>query len=477
MQGIWEEFLIIVRQEAGSQVVETWLKAVVLQQWDSLNKVVHLKAPNSFVRDWIKNNYLNLFELHLSRLLNVKEIKIAFFIGAQQIDKQGPLDIDHKTLNVDNNLVSDVAAIVNHKAHVIIPGKLPTVLKQGLQVVKKDNASINPAYCFDNFIVGPSNSLAHAAALAVAENPGYLYNPLFIYGASGLGKTHLLHAIGNKIKEKLAGKMVVYQTADRFVNEFISAIRFNRMFAFREKYKLVDVLLIDDIQFIANKDQTQEAFFHIFNSLYDAHKQIIFSSDCYPKDLKGITERLRSRMESGLVADIYVPTVETKVVILKKKAEQNKEHLSDEVSYFIASHANANIRPLEGCLVRVVAFAHLTGQPISKALAERVLGVMMERNMQSLTLNKIAQTIASNYAYTIDQLRSKERGRDISFVRQLVMYLMKQMTTSSLREIGQFLNRKDHSTVLHAVNKIDVMLRNDLKLNKEVEAIKNIFNS
>lgn len=458
LQGIWDEFLLIVRQEAGSRVVETWLKAVVFEQWDALNQTAHIKAPNSFVKDWIKNNYLNLFNLHLCRLLNVKEIKIAFFIG------------QHKA-EVIESVISPVS--LDHKSNLIIPGKLPIApANQNIQVAKKDQSVINPNYCFENFIVGPSNSLAHAAALAVAEKPGVLYNPLFIYGSSGLGKTHLLHAIGNRIKMFNNAKIVVYQTADRFVNEFISAIRFNRMFAFREKYKMVDVLLIDDIQFIANKDQTQEAFFHIFNSLYDSHKQIIFSSDNYPKDLKGITERLRSRMEWGLVADIYVPTIETKIAILKKKAEQNKEILPDDVAYFIASQANANIRQLEGCLVRVIAFAHLTGQKISKTLAERVLGAVVNPEMCNLTLNKIAQTIAGNYAYTIDQLRSQERGRDIAFVRQLVMYLMKKLTDRSLREIGQFLNRKDHSTVLHAVNKIEKMVKIDLKLQKEVDSIK-----
>lgn len=463
--GIWEEFLIIVRQEAGSQVVETWLKAVIFAQWDSLNKIAHIKAPNSFVRDWIKNNYLKLFELHFSRLLNVEQLKINFFIeqlGAEQPD-----------LSADSIDPMPVSAVrIDSKANLVIPGKLPVVARAGSSVVKKEHASLNASYCFESFVVGPSNSLAHAAAWAVAEKPGYLYNPLFIYGSSGLGKTHLLHAIGNKIKLHNQSTVVIYQTADRFVNEFISAIRFNRMFAFREKYKSVDVLLIDDIQFIANKDQTQEAFFHIFNSLYDAHKQIIFSSDNYPRDLKGITERLRSRMESGLVTDIYVPMIETKIAILKKKAEQNKEILPDDVALFIANQANANVRQLEGCLVRVIAFAHLTGQKITKQLAERVLGAMVDRNMSNLTLNNIAQAIASNYSYTIDQLRSKERNRDLSFVRQLVMYLTKKLTDRSLREIGQFLNRKDHSTVLHAINKIDLMLKADLNLQKEVQAIK-----
>ena len=467
---IWKEFLEIARQEAGNQVVDTWLKAVIFVNWDSLNHIAHIKAPNSFVRDWIKINYLNLLTIHLSRLLNVAQLKIVFFTEHEQpsdnmlsVVQQGDKD-EIKNLNESIDVMSN-------KSGNIVPGKLPVAISTNL-VAKKNHPSINPNYQFATFVVGPSNSLAHAAALAVAERPGYLYNPLFIYGSSGLGKTHLLHAIGNRIKVDHPSKVVIYQTADRFVNEFISAIRFNRMFAFREKYKLVDVLLIDDVQFIANKDQTQEAFFHIFNSLYDAHKQIVLSSDCYPKDLKGITERLRSRMEWGLVTDIYVPTVETKIAILKKKAEQSQQVISDEVANLIANQANANIRQLEGCLVRVIAFAHLTGQPINRALVLRVLGAVVEPLTNTISFDRIAQTVASNYSYTLDQLRSRERGRDLSFVRQLAMFLMKELTNRPLREIGQFLGRSDHSTVIHAIHKIGATLKCDLKLQQEIASFK-----
>lgn len=465
LQGIWEEFLDIVREEEGSQVVETWLKAVAFEQWDSLSKTAHIKAPNTFVKDWINSNYQDLFDLHLGRLLNVEKITVYFFVNTP-------------SPNVKAEVVSggQTIPVVEKKDNVVVPGKLPVAVRNKSNVPAKSSySSINPNYTFESFIVGPSNSLAHAAALAIADKPGRLYNPLFIYGSSGLGKTHLLHAIGNKIKADDPSKVIVYQTADRFVNEFISAIRFNRMFAFREKYKIVDVLLIDDIQFIANKDQTQEAFFHIFNSLYDAHKQIIFSSDCYPKDLKGITDRLRSRMEWGLIADIYVPTVETQVVILKKKAEQNKEPISDEVAHFIADRSNDNVRQLEGSLIRVIAFAHLTGQSITLDLAEKVLGIVVESEENALTLNKIAQAVAVSYSYNLDQLRSKGRGKELVFVRQLVMYMMKKLTDKSLREIGKFLNRKDHSTVLHAVNKIEKTIKLDTNLRKKVSSFKKNF--
>jgi chromosomal replication initiator protein len=460
LQVIWKDFLDIVREEEGSQVVETWLKAVVFEQWDSLGKTAHIKAPNSFVKDWINSNYHNLFDLHLGRLLNVDQITVSFFVGKSSAPLEPVLLEKKKVVEVKG------------KAAVVVPGKLPVVSNRGIQQSRRVQSSINVNYTFDNFIVGPSNSLAHAAALAVADNPGHLYNPLFMYGSSGLGKTHLLHSIGNHIKINSPSKIIVYQTADRFVNEFISAIRFNRMFSFREKYKLVDVLLIDDIQFIANKDQTQEAFFHIFNSLYESHKQIVFSSDDYPKDLKGITERLRSRMEWGLVTDVYVPTIETKVAILKEKAEQNKESISDEVAYFIASQANSNVRQLEGALVRVIAFAHLTGQVVSKSLAERVLGSIINSTDNTLTFNKIVRAVTSVYSYSLDQLRSKGRGKELVFVRQLIMYFMKKLTDKSLREIGSFLNRKDHSTVLHAVNKISKMIESDTRLHKSIDAIK-----
>jgi len=297
IESIWEEFLKIVREEAGSRVVETWLKAVSLSRWDAIEKIVYLQAPNTFVKEWLKSNYTQLFSLHLGRLLNVDSPRIVFIN-------------DEKDKTFVPATSAEIVPLVQSK-----PRK--ALVKTS---AFKSHGFINRSYTFDTFVVGPSNQLSYAAAHAVTEKPGCLYNPLFIYGDSGLGKTHLMHAIANEIKEKNKKASILYQTTDRFVNEFINAIRFDKVHKFKAKYKDIDVLLIDDVQFISNKEQTQEAFFHIFNSLHDAHKQIVFSSDAIPQNIQGLAERLRSRMSWGLVTDIYTPTLETKIAILKKKS-------------------------------------------------------------------------------------------------------------------------------------------------------------
>jgi chromosomal replication initiator protein len=358
VQALWEDFLKIAKEEAGSRVVETWFKAVSFQSFDAIGNVVYLQAPNQFVKNWLKSNYMALLQTHLGRLLQVHELKIAF---------------------VDDVALAPTEQVFTPSVEPfqMVPAQLAGERRGALAPLKtmarQVQGNINPAYTFDTFVVGPSNSLAYAAAHAITEKPGRLYNPLFVYGGSGLGKTHLLHAIGNAIKDNQQQAHVLYQTADRFVNEFISAIRFNKVHKFQEKYRDIDVLLIDDIQFISNKEQTQEAFFHIFNSLYEGSKQIVFSSDTFPQNIDGIAERLRSRLACGLVTDMYLPSLETKVVILKKKAALSGDHLPDEVAHFIASRVVSNIRELEGALIRVTAFSLLTKQPLTLELAKRVL--------------------------------------------------------------------------------------------------------
>lgn len=445
MTSIWDEFLTIAKEETSSRVVETWFKAVSLNRWDSLQKVVYLTAPNSFVKDWIKNNYIPLFQMHLGRLLNVESPKIIFLDFVEEKQPNEPIHFDNK------------------ESEKIIPA-VPAVQSKG-ELVKinsgKSQSHINSNYIFSNFVVGPSNSLAYAAAHAVTEKPGKLYNPLFIYGGSGLGKTHLLHAIGNEIKIQNRNASVLYQPADRFVNEFISAIRFDKMHKFQHKYKDVDVLLIDDIQFISNKEQTQEAFFHIFNTLYDAHKQIIFSSDTFPQNIQGIAERLRSRLAWGLVTDIHMPSLETKIAILKKKAEMSEANVSDEVATFIASRVVSNIRELEGALVRVVAFASLTKQQVNLDLARKVLIRSYEPGPKVIDFQGIIKLVGKEYGYTLEQLQSKNRNKELAFARQTAMFLMKKLTDRSLRDIGVYLGGRDHSTVMHAIEKIEELLRID----------------
>lgn len=449
IDGIWQDFLKIIHEEAGSRVVDTWFKAVILTRWDALQKEVHLEAPNGFVKDWIQNHYLPLCQTHLGRLLNVSMPKV--IITDARLAKE-------KTTSSDSLQV--VPARVSKETYS--PAKVPRV--------KRGSYSHNN-YSFDSFVVGPSNSLAYAAAHAVTEKPGLLYNPLFIYGGSGLGKTHLMHAIGNGIKQEQKKAVVLYQTTDRFVSEFISAIRFNKMHRFEQKYQGVDVLLIDDVQFISNKEQTQEAFFHIFNVLYDARKQIVFSSDTFPQNINGIAERLRSRLAWGLVTDIYTPSLETKVAIIKKKAELNKQDISDEVAYFIASRMVSNIRELEGALVRVVAFASLTQQEVTLELAQKVLSHSEPKKQHAVGFSDIIKNVNKYYPYDIKLLRSKSRNKDLAFARHVAMYLMKRLTNKSLRDIGLFLGGRDHSTIMHGLEKIKDHIQKHPDFNVQLKRI------
>ena len=453
LETIWDDFLTIIKQEAGTRVVETWFKAVTLRHWDDYTKKAYLEAPNSFVRDWIETNYTSLIHTHLGRLLHSETLKIVFVCAEQE----------KKELQ-NNQLVSASEKSLEQQddAPHYVPAKVS---------FNKQRGPINKSYLFDTFVVGPSNSLAHAAAQAIAEKPGYLYNPLFFYGGSGLGKTHLLHAIGNEIKQRYEKAEVLYQTADRFINEFINAIRFDKIHKFQLKYKSVDVLLIDDIQFISNKEQTQEAFFHIFNTLYDLHKQIVFSSDTIPQDIKGLAERLRSRLGWGLVADIRMPTLETKIAILKKKAEMSNEHLPNDVAEYIASRVVSNIRELEGSLVRVLAFSSLTNQPISLDLAQKVLVRVTDTKRKTVEFDQVIKVFSKYYPFTLEQLRSKNRNKDLSFARQMVMFLMKKITEKSLRDIGLFLGGRDHSTVMHAINKIERQRVASESMSQQINAI------
>jgi chromosomal replication initiator protein len=457
--GIWEEFLLLVKEEAGSRVVETWFKAVSLRSWDSQEHIVYLEAPNQFVRDWIKNNYIPLIQRILQRLLNVESIRVQLVDGTHTQQIKQPMPVHDPEVIQPAVKTSLSYTESNQKSTAIAP-----------HAVYRQWNGINTSYSFDTFIVGPSNSLAYAASQAVAEKPGQMYNPLFIYGESGLGKTHLLHAIGNEISRKDKKAKIVYQTTDRFVNEFIHAIRFDQMHKFQAKYKEIDVLLIDDVQFISNKEQTQEAFFHIFNALYEARKQIIFSSDTYPQNIEGIAERLRSRLAWGLVTDIYAPPLETKVAILKKKAETSTEPLPDDVAHFIASQVFSNIRELEGALVRVMAFASLTRQHVNLELAQKVLvGTGSTAKSRTVGFEHIVQLIQKNYSYSLNELCSKARNKDLSFARQVAMYLMKKSTDKSLRDIGEYLGNRDHSTVMYAVEKVEERCKNNSEFKHKLE--------
>ncbi len=465
MQQIWQSFLTIIKEEVGSQVVETWFKAVSVQNWDEEKKTIHLNVPNQFVKNWIKEHYIILISKHLKKLLNKQIINIEFLSPA--------LDNNHTKNIIPASIIYPTEKNDSAK---IIPAAIQTSqsnsnLPAERSIPNKFN-NVNPSYKFDSFIVGPNNSLAHAASYAVCQNLGQVYNPLFIYGGTGLGKTHLLHSIGNEVKNNNRSKVVLYQTTDRFTNEFIHAIRLDKVALFRHKYQRVDLLLLDDIQFLSKKEQTQEMFFHIFNLLYEQKKQIILSSDTFPNEIRGLQARLRSRLEWGLVVDIQMPDLETKIAILEKKAELNSINLTEEVASFIASRVTSNIRELEGALIRVGAFGTLTNKPISLELAKKVLLHLNDNNKkEGIMLDKVLKIIARHYSISINELKSRKRQKDIAIVRQITFYLMKKLTFCSLQTIGQFVGKRDHSTVLHAIKKIENFQEKDRDFAKKLNHI------
>ena len=333
------------------------------------------------------------------------------------------------------------------------------------------NHQLNPRYTFDTFIVGASNQFAHAAAMAVAEQPSKSYNPLFIYGGVGLGKTHLMQAIGHSIKKSNPATRLTYVSAEKFTNEVIASVRFDRMTTFRDRFRTMDVLLVDDIQFIATRERTQEEFFHTFNALYDQQKQIVISSDCPPKEISAIEERLRSRFEWGLIADIQSPDLETKIAILQKKADSEHVRLPDDVAEFIARSIRSNIRELEGALIRLIAYASLTGIEINQATAQQVLKNIIDTQDKKVTIEQIQKRVGEHFGLRTQELKIRSNSKAIAFPRQVAMYMVKQLTSASLPEIGRQFGGKHHTTVLHSINKIDALRRADKDLNKTINRL------
>jgi chromosomal replication initiator protein len=322
-------------------------------------------------------------------------------------------------------------------------------------------AGLNPRYTFDTFIVGSSNQFAHAACRAVAEAPSRSYNPLFIYGGVGLGKTHLMHAVGQYVLQHDPNLKLTYISSERFMNEMINAVRYDRVLDFRERYRSVDVLLVDDIQFLAGKEGTQTEFFHTFNALYDSQKQIVLSSDCPPHEIQQLEERLRSRFEWGLIADIQSPDLETKVAILKKKAEAEAVPLPDNVAMYIAGKIKSNIRELEGSLIRLIAFASLTGQEITLQLTQEVLRNVLDHEAKAVTIEAIQKHVADYYNLKMVDLKSRNNSKSVAMPRQIAMYLCKSLTHASLPEIGRSFGGKHHSTVIHSIRKVEEMRKRD----------------
>ena len=434
LDDLWARLLDSLARTLPTPVLDNWVRPCRLAAVEGDH--LRIGAPNKFSRDWLAQNYLDTLHQAARECLG----------GHPRI-----------TLTVDSDGSPAEGAPTPRLERG--PGGGGTV------------DGLNPRYTFDAFVVGSSNQFAQAACQAVAELPSRAYNPLFIYGGVGLGKTHLLHAVGHQSARLFPGMSVAYLSSERFTNELINAIRYDRTGEFRARYRTIDLLLIDDIQFISGKERTQEEFFHTFNDLYESRKQIIVSSDTSPKDIPEIEERLRSRFEWGLIADLQPPDFETRVAILKKKAALERVGLADDVAYLIASRIKSNIRELEGSLTRMIAFCALTSREMSVDLAQEALGELWGEEEKIITIDHIQRRVGDFFGLKLSDLKAKNRTRAIAFPRQVAMYLARQMTHSSLSEIGRAFGGKDHTTVLHAVDKIQTLMQTDPKLHKTIDGL------
>jgi chromosomal replication initiator protein len=429
--------LLAISRRLNHHSFDTWFKPVSRATRDS--STLYLTVPNEIFRDWISTNYFDVIEESLEEL-HMAGFKVEFLLD----DSPGQTALRPQT-SPESPQGLDRAGGSSRSPQSLTPGQV---------IPEQSDLPLNPKYKFETFVVGSCNQFAHAASLAVVDMPAKTYNPFYIYGGVGLGKTHLMHAIGYAIKTRNQALRLTYISSERFMNELINAIRYDQTIKFRDRYRNIDVLLIDDIQFLAGKERTQEEFFHTFNALYDSQKQIIISSDCPPREIPTLEERLHSRFEWGLIADIQPPDLETKVAILKRKAELERIDLPDDVAIFIASKIKSNIRELEGSLVRLLAYASLKALPIDIDLAKQVLKNIIDSESDAPSIELIQRIVAGNYRLKPVDLRSKSNRRVIAFPRQIAMYLCKVLTSASLPEIGREFGGKHHSTVLHSINKI-----------------------
>lgn len=439
LPDLWQQVLKVLSSELNNDVsFNTFLKPTKLLGIE--DDIAIVEVPNDFLKEVLEKRYSNLLKDILSSILN-RNVSIFF--------------------KIDSSSVSDQAST------------LDSIEKDSKNYSEEIHCNLNSKYTFDTFVVGNSNRFAHAASLAVAQAPAKAYNPLFIYGGVGLGKTHLMHAIGHYILEHNPSSKVMYVSSEKFTNELINSIRDDKNVEFRNKYRNIDVLLIDDIQFIAGKERTQEEFFHTFNALYEANKQIIISSDRPPKEIPTLEERLRSRFEWGLITDIQPPDFETRIAILRKKAMMEKLTVPDEVINFIATKIETNIRELEGALIRIVAFSSLTNKPIDLALAEHVLKDILPSNKpKSVSVMDILQVVGNYFSVKIEDFKSKKRTKEIAYARQVAMYLCRELTDFSLPKIGEEFGGRDHTTVIHACEKISRDIQKDPQFASLIENLK-----
>ncbi len=437
---IWDHVLDYVKPRVGSEVVETWFQPVALESVDGVQ--AKISVPNKFFGEWLGRNYRDLISEAFTTVESLGPLRIDFVVRPKH---QGNVsEADQKTLTH-----GDSSAVSVRGRRTSLP---------------------NPKYTFKNFVVGASNQFAHAASLAVAEAPAKAYNPLFIYGGVGLGKTHLLNSIGNYVAER--GDMrIAYVTTEQFTNEVINSIRYDKMVELRRRYRNVDMLLIDDIQFLAGKERTQEEFFHTFNTLYEARKQIVLSSDRFPKEMPSMEERLRSRFEWGLIADLQQPDVETRIAILRKKSEEEEIAIGEDVVQLLAANLKSNIREIEGALIRLGAYASLTGHTITVEMAKNVLRDLLGGKRRVITTEDIQEAVANRYHIKVADLKSKRRTKTLVHPRQVAMYLCRELTDSSFPEIGRDFGGKDHTTIIHACKQVQKSLENDSSLRATINSI------
>jgi len=448
---IWESVLAALEKRVNQESFVTWFKPIsFLSISDS---AVCLQVPDQVFGDWILNNYRDVLEEALEEVdFGGREILFQVYSANQHQPTSNILASESKTSFPESHFSTGFPQ--GKQSNLTKVAQPPAFFQSRSVDADPFEPTLNPKYTFDSFVVGSSNQFAHAAAQAVAESPSKTYNPLYIYGGVGLGKTHLMHAIGHRVRDLNRHLRLCYISSEKFMNELINAIRYDQTMTFREKYRSIDVLLIDDIQFMAGKERTQEEFFHTFNALYDNQKQIVISSDCPPREIPTLEERLHSRFEWGLIADIQPPDLETKVAILRKKAEVEKLNLPDNVALFIAGKIKSNIRELEGSLVRLTALSSLRGEAISLELAQEALKNIVEDDERSITIELIQRVVADYYNLKVADLKSKSNARSIAVPRQVAMYLCKTLTKASLPEIGREFGGKHHTTVLHSINKI-----------------------
>ncbi|MFB6466505.1 chromosomal replication initiator protein DnaA [Cytobacillus sp. Hz8] len=439
---LWDKSLAVIEKKISKPSFDTWLKSTKASSLQG--DILVITAPNEFARDWLEERYSQLISGILFELTG-EELGVKFVIPQNQHEEEVDIPVSPKKNKGDY--------------HAEIPQSL-----------------LNPKYTFETFVIGSGNRFAHAASLAVAEAPAKAYNPLFIYGGVGLGKTHLMHAIGHYVLDHNPSAKVVYLSSEKFTNEFINSIRDNKAGEFRDKYRKVDVLLIDDIQFLAGKESTQEEFFHTFNALHDESKQIIISSDRPPKEIPTLEDRLRSRFEWGLITDITPPDLETRIAILRKKAKAEALDIPNEVMLYIANQIDSNIRELEGALIRVVAYSSLINKDINADLAAEALkDIIPSSKPKVITIHEIQRIVGEHFNVKLEDFKAKKRTKSVAFPRQIAMYLSRELTDFSLPKIGEEFGGRDHTTVIHAHEKISKLLQTDAQFQNQMKELNDML--